>query len=77
MISRQRYAFLQNAGSLIELVHYAKPAVEGSGYRIPLNKAGLSYLCMRVADMDAVCERIEANGGRTYPDTRTATPQGS
>lgn len=71
------YAFLQNGPIVLELVCYSEPSVEGVGEAIALNRAGLSYLCMRVPDIDQVCDRIEMHGGHAFRASCTPTPQGT
>ena len=68
--------FLRRDGSSIELLHYRSPGVIGTAERRPVNQLGLTHLCFRVDDVDAVAARLSDLGGTVYPHTRTTFPDG-
>ena len=68
--------FLRRDGSSIELLHYRSPGVIGTAGRRPVNQVGLTHLCFRVDDVDAVAARLSDLGGMVYPHTRTTFPDG-
>ena len=50
--------FLRRDGSSIELLHYRSPGVIGTAERRPVNQLGLTHLCFRVDDVDALAARL-------------------
>ena len=66
--------FLRRDGVAIELLHYAAPGHVGPAERRPVNQLGLTHLCIRVEDVDAVAERLAGLGGTVLQQTRTAFP---
>ena len=68
-----RSQFLRGpGGERLELLAFRAPAVDGERRRRPLNRLGLTHLCFRVRDVDAVAERIRRLGGEVHDHTRTA-----
>jgi catechol 2,3-dioxygenase-like lactoylglutathione lyase family enzyme len=63
--------FLKRDHVAIELLHYREPGHTGSGERRPVNQLGLTHLCLRVDDVDAVAAQVAAHGGTVLHDTRT------
>ena len=66
--------FLRRDGASIELLSYASPGVIGPVERRPVNQLGLTHLCFRVDDVDAVATRLAALGGTVHDHTRTTFP---
>jgi catechol 2,3-dioxygenase-like lactoylglutathione lyase family enzyme len=66
--------FLRRDGNAIELLHYRSPGVVGPAERRPVNQLGLTHLCFRVDDVDAVAARLTALGGTVHEHTRTTFP---
>jgi glyoxylase I family protein len=69
--ARVRSKFLRRDGVSMELLHFDEPGHAGEGRRRAMNQLGLTHLCFRVDDVDAVASRIEELGGTVHPDTRT------
>jgi catechol 2,3-dioxygenase-like lactoylglutathione lyase family enzyme len=66
-----RSQFIRRDGVAIELLHYGAPPAVGAPERRPMNQLGLTHLSMRVDDVDAVAEAVEALGGTVVRQTRT------
>lgn len=66
-----RSQFLRRDGMAIELLHFGRPAADGDGSRRPVNRLGLTHLCFRVDDVEAVAARIAEHGGTVLGPTRT------
>src|SRR3954466_8478480 len=58
--------FLRRDGASIELLSYAAPGVVGPAERRPVNQLGLTHLCFRVEDVDAVADRLAELGGTVH-----------
>lgn len=65
-----RAVYLERDGWRLELMEFAEPGWSGPRTPRPMNQLGLTHLSLRVADLDAVCARLEAAGGGLLPDTR-------
>ncbi len=63
-------------GNVFELLKMESPACFGPRERRRMNQYGLTHLAFYVDDIDAVAERILANGGRAYPQTRAKFENG-
>jgi catechol 2,3-dioxygenase-like lactoylglutathione lyase family enzyme len=62
--------YLERDGFRLELLHYRSPGHQGQAYPPrPMNLLGLTHLSFRVADLDAICRRIEGAGGRIFRET--------
>jgi glyoxylase I family protein len=49
---------------------YRSPGHQGKAHPPrPMNLLGLTHLSLRVSDLDAICRRIEAAGGRIFRET--------
>lgn len=70
-----RAVYVERDGWRIELMEFAVPGWIGPREPRPMNQVGLTHLSFRVADLDAVCEQIEAAGGGLLPGTRV-DPEG-
>jgi glyoxylase I family protein len=68
--------YLERDGWRLELMKFHVPGWVGPQQPRPINQVGLTHLSFRVADLDAVCARIEAAGGGLMPETRIELPQG-
>ncbi|MDX6284817.1 MAG: hypothetical protein QOG53_302 [Frankiales bacterium] len=62
---------LRLGGTSIELLKYSTPPTLGNGERRPMNQLGLTHLCLRVDDVDAVATRVREFGGTVLDETRT------
>ena len=69
-----RTAFLGRDASRLELIEFQAPGWVGPQAARPMNQVGLTHLAFRVADLDAVCAKIEAAGGSLIPETRMEHP---
>jgi catechol 2,3-dioxygenase-like lactoylglutathione lyase family enzyme len=69
-----RAIYLERDGVTIELLHYAAPGREGDGAPRSMNALGLTHLSLRVDDVDAATEALEAAGARVLRDTRIDNP---
>jgi catechol 2,3-dioxygenase-like lactoylglutathione lyase family enzyme len=69
--------YLECAGVIIELLHYAEPEAQGDGSGRPMNARGLTHLSLAVDDLEALIERIPALGGRVLHHTRLHNPDDS
>jgi len=69
-----RTAFLGRDGARVELIEFQSPGWVGPQAVRPMNQLGLTHLAFRVADLDAVCARIEAAGGGLLRETRMEHP---
>jgi lactoylglutathione lyase len=68
--------FLRRDGVSIELLQFLEPGHEGDGTRRPMNRLGLTHLCVRVDDVDDAAAQIRAAGGAVLDSTRTRTDLG-
>jgi catechol 2,3-dioxygenase-like lactoylglutathione lyase family enzyme len=72
--AKVRTLYLERDGWRLELIAFSEPACIGPNAPRPMNQLGLTHLSFRVADLDAVCARLEAAGGGLLPDTRIGRP---
>ena len=63
--------FIRLDSTSIELLQFASPRTIGDGVRRPINQLGLTHICLRVDDIDAVASRIREHGGTVLDETRT------
>jgi len=63
-------------GLTIELLAFASPPVIGSRQRRPMNQLGFTHLSLRVSDLEAMADAIEAAGGQVVRTTRTSLDVG-
>lgn len=63
--------FIRRDGVSLELLHFESPGHHGGGERRRMNELGLTHLCLRVDDLDAVAGAVVAHGGRIVDGTRT------
>jgi catechol 2,3-dioxygenase-like lactoylglutathione lyase family enzyme len=62
--------YLERDGFRLELLHYRSPGHQGRAEPPrPMNLLGLTHLSLRVPDLEAICRRIEAAGGRVLRET--------
>ena len=66
--------YLRRDGLLLELLHYDAPAATGDRAPRAMNALGFTHLSFRVADVDAVVERLVALGGCALEQTRIHNP---
>jgi len=69
-----RAIYLERDGWRLELIAFPEPGVIGPKTPRPMNQLGLTHLSFRVADLDAVCARLEAAGGGVLRETRVGGP---
>ncbi len=62
--------YLDREGFRIELLSYPKPGVIGEAKARPMNRLGLTHFALRVDDLDAAIERVEAHGGALVEGSR-------
>ncbi len=67
--------YLVRDGLRLELLHFLEPGVEPSADARPMNRAGLTHLSLRVDDLDACVEQLEALGGRMLQSSRIGVPE--
>jgi catechol 2,3-dioxygenase-like lactoylglutathione lyase family enzyme len=67
-----RAVYLERDGWRLELMEFPVPGWIGPQAPRPMNQLGLTHLSFRVADLDAVCARIEAMGGGVLRETLLA-----
>ena len=58
----------------LELLHWIQPEAEGPGTRRPMTRLGVTHLCFRVTDLEAVADRVEAHGGCVHRQTLSELP---
>ncbi len=73
---RLRSRMIAKDGVTLELLGYDAPGTTGDGHRRPMNGLGLTHLCLRVDDVEATADAIEALGGAVVRTTRTTIPMG-
>jgi len=66
--------YLERDGFRVELLHYRSPGHRGEPRPRPMNLLGMTHLSLRVTDLDAMCARIEAAGGRILRETLQSNP---
>ncbi len=69
--------FIERDGLRLELLGFRSPPVVGDGSRRAMNAVGLTHLCVRVDDVDAVASALEALGGTVVTPTRTTFDLGA
>ena len=69
-----RAVYLERDGWRLELMEFPVPGWIGPSTPRPMNQLGLTHLSFRVADLDAVCARIEAAGGVVLRETGIEVP---
>ena len=74
---RLRSRMIAKDGVTLELLGYDAPGTTGDGTRRPMNGLGLTHLCLKVDDVEATAEAIEALGGTIVRSTRTTIPIGA
>jgi catechol 2,3-dioxygenase-like lactoylglutathione lyase family enzyme len=74
---RLRSRMIAKDGVTLELLGYDSPGTIGDGARRPMNRLGLTHLCLRVDDVEATADAIEALGGTVVRPTRTTIPLGA
>jgi len=67
---KAQIAFLVLGGRMLELIHFEHPLAFGPTARRAMNQYGLTHLCFKVSDIDAVAARIAKAGGKALPETR-------
>jgi catechol 2,3-dioxygenase-like lactoylglutathione lyase family enzyme len=72
--SRLRAIYLERDGWRLELLAFPEPGWIGPSTPRPMNQLGLTHLSWRVADLDAICARIESLGGGVLSETRVGPP---
>jgi len=65
-----RAIYLERDGWRLELMGFDEPGWVGPKAPRPMNQLGLTHLSFRVDDLDAVCAKLEASGGRLLETTR-------
>jgi catechol 2,3-dioxygenase-like lactoylglutathione lyase family enzyme len=65
-----RAIYLERDGWRLELIEFSEPGCLGPRTPRPMNQVGLTHLSFRVADLEAVCAKLEAAGGGLLPETR-------
>jgi len=63
--------FLSRDGVTIELLFFSSPETLGEPVRRPVTQLGLTHLCIRVDDVDAVALHVVRHGGTVLEHTRT------
>ncbi len=58
----------------VELLHWLEPHATGARERRPMNAYGVTHLCVRVDDLDAVYAAAEQHGGAAHRGTLTVLP---
>ena len=69
--------FLRRDGQAIELLSFSEPEPGGSKERRPMTQFGLTHLCFRVDDVDAVAAAVVEHGGTVHEHTRTPLADGA
>ena len=64
--------YLERDGVRLELLHFRSPGHQGPDSPRPVNQLGLTHISLRVEDMEAVCDAIEAAGGRVLRERSRA-----
>jgi lactoylglutathione lyase len=59
-----------------EILEYAKPKTIGPAQRRPMNQLGLTHMSLVLADLEATCALIDANGGQAHRHTLVSGPYG-
>lgn len=71
-----RSQFLRREGLAIELLSFSVPEPGGSKERRPMTQFGLTHLCFRVDDVEAVAAAVVEHGGTVHENTRTTLADG-
>jgi lactoylglutathione lyase len=58
----------------LELLHWLQPEADGPSTRRPMTQLGITHLCFRVQDTEAVADLVEAHGGTAHRSTRSELP---
>ncbi len=69
-----RAIYLERDGTRIELLHYASPGHRGDGSPQPMNQLGLSHLSLRVDNLAATLDALNAAGVHVLTQTRIDIP---
>ncbi len=69
--------FLRRDGQAIELLSFAQPEPGGAKDRRPMTQFGLTHLCFRVDDVEAVAAAVATHGGTVLEHTRTTLADGA
>ncbi len=69
-----RAIYLERDGTRIELLHYASPWHRGDGNPRPMNQLGLTHLSLRVDNLAATLDALNAAGVRVLAQTRIDIP---
>jgi catechol 2,3-dioxygenase-like lactoylglutathione lyase family enzyme len=68
-----RAGFFDLGSFRLELLTFS-PEVVGPRERRAMNQLGITHISLRVSDIDAVAQRVEAAGGVLLPETRIEVP---
>ena len=68
---RFRSRMLQREDVRIELLHWEQPTASGDRERRPMDRFGLTHLCMRVDDVEDLVDAAVAAGGTVHRQTLT------
>ena len=65
-----RCIFLERDGFRIELMHFPKSGTVGDGAGTPTFRRGISHFALRVDDLEATCQALEAAGATVERQTQ-------
>jgi len=74
---RLRSRMIAKDGVTLELLGFDVPGASGDRTRRPMNRLGLTHLCLRVDDVEGTAAAIETLGGTVVRSTRTTVPLGA
>ncbi len=67
-------AFLERDGVRIELLHFRQPLADAGTVPRPMNRLGLTHLCLRVDDLETLLAELAEKGVGILDSTRTSGP---
>ena len=67
--------YVQRDGITLELLHYASPGHVGDGATRAMNALGFTHLSLRVADLEALLEKLRVRGVRVLEESSVFNPK--
>ncbi len=67
--------YVQRDGITLELLHYASPGHVGDGATRAMNALGFTHLSLRVADLEALLEKLRVRGVRVLEESAVFNPK--
>ena len=68
--------YLQCGSLTLELIGFHNAEVIGSQTAEPMNSLGFTHITLQVDDLEAMCQKVQEQGGQVLSQTRIDSPYG-